>query len=250
MAGNDAVETQISTADVQPAEPPPALLTPAPAPAAPPAAAAAGPVDPSSAAATALYGPEGPMPEGTEQAATTTERVEGFGVEGETVVWEGRYSLRNFLGRGIFFAVLAVAWIALAVWAWGATPADGTVSRGWIAILTGIALLIFGLTLLRRVILARYGHFYRLTNRRLFVSTGMFNRRRDQMELLRIKDVYTRQSFTQRMLSLGSVVVVSSEPHFPMLYLTGVDDPKAVMDLVWHHARAERDGRSQKVEPV
>ena len=44
-----------------------------------------------------------------------------------------------------------------------------------------------------RMILARYSHYYRLTTRRLFVSTGFVHRRRDQMELLRVKDVFTRQ---------------------------------------------------------
>lgn len=70
------------------------------------------------------------------------------------------------------------------------------------------------------------------------------------MELLRVQDVYTRQSLFQRWLSVGTVVIVSSEPHFPLLYLTGVDDPKYVMDLVWHHARAERDRRSVKVDQI
>jgi len=244
MAGNDAVDTRISTSDVQPAPVPAPPAAPQPPPAAPP-------VDQAPAAAPeALYAPGGPQPSGTEQASTTNERAEGFGVEGETVVWEGRYSLRNFLGRMIWLAVFAVAWIVLATWTWGTTHAAENSGRSFVAISAGVGVLIFALVLLRRVILARYGHFYRLTNRRLFVSTGLFNRRRDQMELLRVKDVYTRQSFTQRMLSLGSVVVVSTEPHFPMLYLTGVDDPKAVMDLVWHHARAERDGKSTKVDPI
>ena len=246
MAGNDAVETQISTADVQPAAAPPAPPQP------PPLAGPAQPVAQApAAAADALYAPGGPQPEGTEQGSTTNERAEGFGVEGETVIWEGRYSLRNFLGRMIWLGAFVIAWIVLATWVWGTTHTDDNATgRNFLAITAGVGVLIFALLLLRRVILARYGHFYRLTNRRLFVSTGLFNRRRDQMELLRVKDVYTRQSFTQRMLSLGSVVVVSTEPHFPMLYLTGVDDPKAVMDLVWHHARAERDGKSAKVDAV
>ena len=65
-----------------------------------------------------------------------------------------------------------------------------------------------------------------------------------------MQDVYTKQTLTQRWLALGTVVVVSTEPHFPILYLTGVDDPKGVMDLVWHHARAERDRRSVKVDQI
>ena len=104
--------------------------------------------------------------------------------------------------------------------------------------------------LLYRVLYARFGHYYRLTNRRLFISTGLMRRRRDQMELIRVKDVYTRQRLVDRWLSVGTVVVVTSEDEFPIQYLAGVDDPKRVMDLVWHHARAERDHRTTKVDTV
>ncbi len=98
---------------------------------------------------------------------------------------------------------------------------------------------------------AHYSHYYRLTNRRLFVSTGVFNRRRDMMELLRVKDVFTRQqSLAERWLGLGTVVVEPNDKSLPTFYLAGVDDPKEVMDLIWHHARAERDHRSVKIDSV
>jgi len=68
--------------------------------------------------------------------------------------------------------------------------------------------------------------------------------------LLRINDVYTKQTLIGRWLSVGTVVVVSSEAQLPMVYLAGVDDPKSVMDLIWHYARSERDRRSVKVDQV
>ena len=46
------------------------------------------------------------------------------------------------------------------------------------------------------------------------------------------------------------VIVVSSEKELPMFYVSGVDDPKQVMDLIWHHARAERDHRSTNIHSV
>ena len=102
-----------------------------------------------------------------------------------------------------------------------------------------------------RVLRARFSHYYRLTTRRLFVSSGIFRRRRDIIEFSRIKDFYTRQgSLLDRMLGIGTVVVVSSEKDVPLFYLPGVDAPKQVMDLIWHHARTERDQRSVKVDQV
>jgi len=176
---------------------------------------------------------------------TATEAM-GIGTEGEVDVWEARYSMRNFMGRIACWGVVTAAWLWLAVYTWGYRH-PGAVA---ITIIAGIVLAFSLLMLARRMVLARFGHFYRLTNRRLVVSTGVFDRRRDQMELLRVQDVYVRQTLWQRWLGLGTVVVQSSEQHFPVLFLAGVDNPKAVNDQVWHHARAERDRRSVKVDQI
>jgi len=118
------------------------------------------------------------------------------------------------------------------------------------AILFGIVLGFLWISLIYRIIWARWGHFYRLTNRRLFATTGMLRRRCDQMELLHVKDVFMRETMLERWLSLGTVVVVSKEAELPTFYLTGVDEPAQVMDLVWKWARAERDRSTVKVNRV
>jgi membrane protein YdbS with pleckstrin-like domain len=201
-----------------------------------------------------LY-PEGiPDPRGTqpveEQAAQLGENTDptaGTGVEGEVVVWEAPYSKRNFIGRGLSLLVLTIGWVALAAYTWG-------MGHERLAILTWFAGGVVGIlwiAMLLRMLQARHSHYYQLTNRRLFVSTGIIHRRRDMMELLRIKDVFTRQqSLLERWLRLGTVVVVPSEEEIPTFYLAGVDDPQEVMDLIWHHARSERDQRSIKVDDV
>ena len=204
-------------------------------------------------AADALYPPEGPDPKGVTPGATQqmergadSSAAGGAGIEGEDVMWEARYSMRNFLGRVTFRVLLTFAWVVMAVETWGNSHED----LAPVTIALGVALGVFWLALLYRIAQAYYGHYYRLTNRRLFVSTGLMRRRRDQMELLRVKDVFTRQTLVERWLSLGTVVVVSTEKELPVFYLAGVNDPKQVMDLVWHHARAERDNRSTKIDSV
>jgi membrane protein YdbS with pleckstrin-like domain len=179
-------------------------------------------------------------------AHETALEANGVGTDGEVDVWEARYSMKNFLGRIFFWSFVSVAWIALAIYTWGYEH-PGAVA---ITIIAGLVLGFIWLLLGRRIILARFGHYYRLTNRRVIVSTGLFDRRRDQMELLRVQDVYTSQTLWQRWIGLGTVVVQSSEQHFPLIYLAGVDEPKVVNDLVWHHARAERDRRSVKVDQI
>jgi membrane protein YdbS with pleckstrin-like domain len=183
--------------------------------------------------------------EGTSNTPGTVQTL-GIGVEGEVVEWEARYSLKNFIARTIGLVVLTAMWLALAYEVWVGTHGNLEI----MAYLTGGLLGVLWLAFLYRLMMARLGHFYQLTNRRLFVSTGVFRRRRDQMELLRVQDVYVKEDLFGRLMRVGTVAVISSEPALPVLYLTGVDDPKSVMDLVWHHARAERDRRSVKVDQI
>ncbi len=65
--------------------------------------------------------------------------------------------------------MLTGAWIALAVYTWG-TGHESLAKPAWIALAVVVVL---WLGLVYRMIQAHYSHYYRLTNRRLFVSTGM-----------------------------------------------------------------------------
>ncbi len=207
-----------------------------------------------------------PKPNTTEDIAPATEGPEtsasaglplhpgvdtkgGVGVDGEEVVWEARYSMKNFLGRVTGAIVLLIGWIGLAIYSWSITD-DSRSGLGLLTVIAGIVGLCLLLALIYQILLARYSHYYRLTTRRLFVSSGLFDRRRDMTELLKVEDVYTRQTLIQRWLSLGTVMVVSSDQKFPMVYLLGVDNPKEVMDTVWHYARAERDHKSVRVDSL
>jgi len=203
----------------------------------------AGPLDPSQ-----VPNPQEANREGDPETLPNAEPKGEIapGIEGEQTVWEARYSMKNFFGRLAVRVLLSLGWIAMAVYAWG----EGHPNAQLPTILLGILLGLFWLTLLYRIVRARYGHYYRLTNRRLFVTTGLFRRRCDQMELLHIKDVFLRESLLERWLSLGTVVVVSKESEVPTFYLAGVDEPKRVMDLVWHCARVEREGKAVQVDRV
>jgi membrane protein YdbS with pleckstrin-like domain len=188
-----------------------------------------------------------PDAEARANEGQNTDPMAGTGTEGEVEIWQARYSQRNFIGRIAFRLILTVAVLALAVYTWGMNH----VALGYVTWASLAVVALLWLALGYRMIQAYFSHFYRLTNRRLFVSVGVVNRRRDMMELLRVKDVFARQqSLLDRWLGLGTVVVVPGEKELPTFYLTGVNDPKQVMDLIWHHARAERDQRSVKVDDI
>jgi hypothetical protein len=200
--------------------------------------------------------PEGQVAEEAQQAegeaaglAPEEVPAPGVGLDGEFTIWEGRYSLRNFAGRMFSRLVMTVAWCVLAYYTWG----RGQVSRPLeiLAWITAGLLVLYWLGLLWQAVRARLSHFYRLTNKRLFVWTGVFRRRLDQLELVKVNDVYTSEpGLWHRWFKVGSVVIESSEERYPVTYLTGVDEPTKVMDTVWHTSRAEREGHTVRVDQV
>jgi len=167
-------------------------------------------------------------------------------LEGEETLWEGRYSLKNFVGRAIVGAVLTVVWIALATATWG----FGRTSLAFLTYLLGFIVLIFWAATGIKLVRAKHSHHYRLTTRRLFVTTGLFHRRVDQVELVRVKDLYIRENVLGKWLGVGNVVLISSEQTLPKALLLGIDEPRRVMDLIWHHTRLERDQRTAEVNQV
>jgi len=178
--------------------------------------------------------------------------AQGPGTEGEETVWEGRYSGRNFLGRMVFGGLLVVAWFVLIFDGWRWRTAHGNQASGWLfwTFVAGIIVAAYWANLGYRYLRARRGHHYRLTNRRLFVTTGFFHRRVDQLELLRIKDVYVQQSMVADWLGIGSVVLISSEQTLPKAYLLGIEEPRRIMDLIWHHMRLEQAQKAERINPI
>ena len=101
MADNRGTSTltpgvgQVSTLDVGPT-PSPALD----APAQPSGGARPGPIPTE----------PGESPANPRTTGDATDPVTGVGTEGEVDVWEGRFSMRNFLGRVALLAILSVVW--------------------------------------------------------------------------------------------------------------------------------------------
>jgi hypothetical protein len=168
------------------------------------------------------------------------------GTEDEETLWEGLYSSKNFLGNAIFAGLLGVAWFLIAVYAWGLGHANFSI----LAYVIGAGVLSYWLFIAFRYLRARRNHHYRLTTRRLFLTTGLLQRRVDQVELVRVKDLYVRQSLLGSWLNVGTLVLVSSEPTLPKALLLGIDEPRRVMDLIWYHTRLERSERTTEINRV
>ncbi len=174
---------------------------------------------------------QGSIPSGTSEASSP--RPESSATQ-EMEIWEDRYAFENFVGRFIIGFGLIIGCAILAI---DSYAENHRIFRP-LTILLGAVTTLFWLWLAFRIVRARFSHHYQLTSHRLFVSLGIFRRRRDMMELTHLKEVsLQQQTFLDHMFKVGTVVVTSNVQGTPTLFIAGVKDPQKVMDLIYHHAR-------------
>ena len=71
---------------------------------------------------------------------------------------------------------------------------------------------------------------YELTTQRLRLITGVFNKSVDELELYRVRDTTLVQPFIQRLVNLGSIIVISADATDPTLTIRAVSGPREVRE--------------------
>ncbi len=89
-----------------------------------------------------------------------------------------------------------------------------------------IAILCLGLPFLGR-------QRVRVTNERIVIESGFWNKVRDDVEIFRIRDVVVKQNIWNRMFGIGDVVVKSTEGRTEETHvLKGLPDPVGVSEAI------------------
>ena len=114
----------------------------------------------------------------------------------EKVLWEGRPS--QILNLPIFLLCILIVPIPVAFWRW----------------------------------LTLRCTRYVLTSERLRITTGVFSRRSEELELYRVKDLTVEQPFSQRLFGLGRLILHTSDRSNPTLVLPGMRDVDGLRDAV------------------
>ncbi len=167
---------------------------------------------------------------GTEvDAGTTSDTSPAVGTE-ETV-WSGTPSLWSqfwwFVAAGALVLVGLVVGILGLLVAWVVIP---------------LTLLIGAVMVIVRVLVARSRRFT-LTNQRLRIESGIIARRVEEIELYRVIDSAADQSVIQRLLGVGTVVVVSNDERNPQATLPWVPGPRDLRERVRQLGEARRRWR-------
>lgn len=84
---------------------------------------------------------------------------------------------------------------------------------------------------------------YVLTNQRLRLETGIVARSIEEVELYRMNDSAVRQSFVERLLSIGTVWLQTSDERNPEVTLRAVPNPAGLREDIRKHAEARRRWR-------
>jgi membrane protein YdbS with pleckstrin-like domain len=75
---------------------------------------------------------------------------------------------------------------------------------------------------------------YTITTQRVILESGVFSKEVQEIDLRYVDDTQFRQSFIQRMLGIGSVVIVSKD--VASHTLRGIPDPRGVRELIRSNA--------------
>lgn len=73
---------------------------------------------------------------------------------------------------------------------------------------------------------------YSITEDRLFLETGFFNIRTEEILLYRIRDISLSRKLTQRIFGVGSIRIISSDKTMPELLIKNVKKSKDVKELI------------------
>lgn len=90
------------------------------------------------------------------------------------------------------------------------------------------------------VILETRSATYTLTSERLRTERGVLSKKRDELELYRVRDIETRQTIWQRLVGVGSVVLLTSDRSDPTLTMPSVRGHRDVADTVRRHTETMR----------
>jgi hypothetical protein len=91
---------------------------------------------------------------------------------------------------------------------------------------------------------------YSLTPSRLFIQTGLFTAREDEIRLYRIKDISYTQSLGERLGGTGTLRIVSSDASMPDILLEHIKNAKkvkAVLSQAVEVSRRENGVRTSEV---
>lgn len=168
----------------------------------------------------------------------------------EEVLWEGTPSLKALAVSMAATGLLAIALPLAAYLAWeplldllsnAGADAARLVARHEKDAHSMIVLAVLAVVVARALrlawrILVLRSHRYGVSNQRIMVESGVFSKTLAEVDVRTIDDITFHQTLVERLLGIGQIAVLSSEPSNPRVRLVGVPDPRQVRELIRNSA--------------
>jgi membrane protein YdbS with pleckstrin-like domain len=164
-----------------------------------------------------------PRPTPAAASAATPAAVSVTPPDQEVVYYEGRPLLRADQAKAAFWLLVGIVLIALPIlasvfeWDWW---------HGWMTVIC----IVFALLAIVLPWLIIRSTRYRITNYRIDFERGILTKRIDTLELWHVDDIKFEQGLLDRMMNVGSIIVLSNDKTTPRLELHGVPNPRQIFD--------------------
>lgn len=156
----------------------------------------------------------------------------------EKAVWRGSSSQLVNLGSFLLCGLLAAAVITAAVLLRRTLAPLGFYG---VLLVAAIVLIVLFPALLRWL-RVRF-QVYEVTSQRLKLTSGIFSRRTQIMELYRVKDYSMHEPFWMRLFKLGTITVITADPTNPQIQLQAIPRAAALLDELRRHVEVCRDAK-------
>lgn len=145
----------------------------------------------------------------------------------EEIYYEGSPLIRGNIGKIFLLWILAIVLLAVPfLYHHFHNPKE------WPNVWVIVACVVVALILLFIPVLIVKSLRYRISNYRIDFERGIFGKRIDTLELWHVEDIRFDQSFLDRILGVGNLMVVSHDDTTPKLYMHGLPNPRPLFETL------------------
>jgi uncharacterized membrane protein YdbT with pleckstrin-like domain len=154
----------------------------------------------------------------------------------EKTVWSGTSSqiinLGVFVFCGLAFATLLAALIML--WPKLQPMGPAALVPAFLILLSPLGYALVKVMLIKAV-------KFEISTERIKITTGIFSKQTNTMELYRVKDYSLQEPFFYRLFHLGTISILTSDHSTPQIVMKAIPSAKQLMDELRKHVELRRD---------
>lgn len=156
----------------------------------------------------------------------------------EKTIWQSRPSQLVNFGFFLFWGILFLVILTLVIYFWD------PLHKTWpILPLIGLFAALICLLYIAVRWVQTSSLKYTLTSERLLIEYGLLSKRTQSLELYRVKDYTLVEPFLYRLVKLGTVSIVTSDPTTPRLEMRAIPQPRPLLDTLRRQVETRRDAK-------